>query len=97
MVRSRFEEHLRLIGDDLLRRFCDGERFPDRPDELRHFANDFPGLTDDEALAQIAVIFQRPAFQTPFQEESSLPAFQTAFEYRIASLNNGIWRTREGK
>lgn len=92
-----FEEHLRLIGEDLLRRFCDGEPFPDRPDELRHFATDFPGLTDNEALAQMAVVLQRPAFQTRFQEECSLPAFQTAIEDTIAALNTGLWRTREGE
>lgn len=92
-----FEEHLRLIGEDLLRRFCDGDPFPDRPDELRHFATDFPGLTDDEALVQMADVFQRPAFQTRFHEESSLPAFQAAIEDTIAALNTGVWRTREGE
>lgn len=92
-----FEEHLRLIGEDLLSRFCDGEPFPDRPDELQHFASDFPGLTDDEALVQMAAVFQRPAFQTRFHEESSLPAFQIAIEDTIAALNTGIWRTREGE
>ncbi|RVN81308.1 restriction endonuclease, partial [Sinorhizobium meliloti] len=92
-----FEEHLRLIGEDLLRRFCDGEPFPDRPDEIRHFAADFPRLSDNEALAQMAVVFQRPAFQTRFHEESSLPAFQAAIEDTIAALNTGVWRTREGE
>lgn len=92
-----FEEHLRLIGEDLLRRFCDGDPFPDRPDELCHFASDFPGLTDIDALEQMAVVFQRPVFQTCFQEESSLPAFQTAIEDTIAALNTGVWRTREGE
>lgn len=91
-----FEEHLRLIGEDLLQRFCEGVEFPDRPEELRRFAEDFPGLTDQDALTLMAAIFQRPAFQTRFQEESSLPAFQTAMEDTIAALNTGIWRTREG-
>lgn len=91
-----FEEHLRLIGEDLLRRFCEGEEFPDRPDELRTFALDFPGLSDADALTQMAAVFQRPAFETPFQQESSLPAFQSAIEDTLAALNSGIWRTREG-
>lgn len=38
-----------------------------------------------------------PVFQTCFQEESSLPAFQTAIEDTIAALNTGVWRTREGE
>ena len=92
-----FEEHLRLIGEDLLRRFCQGEPFPDRPDELRYFASDFPDLTDHEALTLMAAVFQRPAFQTRFQEESSLPAFLAAIEDTIAALNTGVWRTREGE
>jgi len=91
-----FEEHLRLVGEDLLRRFCDGEVFPDRPEDLRDFASDFPGLTDQEALRQMAAVFDRPAFRTHFQQESSLPAFLAAIEDTIAALNTGIWRTREG-
>ncbi|MER8887304.1 hypothetical protein [Mesorhizobium sp. M0816] len=39
-----FEEHLRLIGEDLLRRFCAGEVFPDRADELLRFADDLSAL-----------------------------------------------------
>ncbi|MEI6934120.1 hypothetical protein ACOQLP_30420, partial [Klebsiella pneumoniae] len=38
----------------------------------------------------------RPAFRTPFQQESSLPAFQKAIEDTIGALNTGLWRTREG-
>lgn len=37
-----FEENLRLRGEDLLRRFCAGETFPDGEEELRRFADDFP-------------------------------------------------------
>lgn len=91
-----FEEHLRLVGEDLLRRFCNGEAFPDNSEELRQFAADFPGLSDRDALAQMAAVFHRPAFQTRFQLESSLPAFLMAIENTIAAINTGIWRTREG-
>jgi hypothetical protein len=44
----------------------------------------------------MAALFDRPAFRTPFQQESSLPAFQRAIEDTIAALNTGVWRTREG-
>ncbi len=92
-----FEENLRLIGDDLLRRLCEGESFPERPEELRQFANDFPGLADHDALEQMAAVFQRPALETPFRQESSLPDFQTAIEDTFRASNTGIWRTREGE
>lgn len=44
----------------------------------------------------MASVFDRPAFRTPFQQESSLPAFQKAIEDTIGALNTGLWRTREG-
>lgn len=91
-----FEENLRLRGEDLLRRFCAGETFPDGEKELRHFADDFPSMTDGEALHLMAAVFDRPAFTTPFQEESSLPAFLQAIEDTIRALNTGVWHTREG-
>jgi hypothetical protein len=92
-----FEEHLRLCGEDLLRRFCEGEPFPDDGKELQRFAADFAGLSDKDALSMMAAVFDRPAFRTPFQQESSLPAFQQAIEDTIAALNTGVWRTREGE
>ncbi|MFQ3454112.1 restriction endonuclease [Bradyrhizobium sp. UFLA01-814] len=91
-----FEEHLRLYGEDLLRRFCAGEPFPDSREDLRRFAEDFAGLSDKDALDIMAAVFDRPAFRTRFQEESSLPAFKQAIEDTIAALNTGVWRTREG-
>ncbi|WP_246684911.1 hypothetical protein [Mesorhizobium sp. B2-7-1] len=92
-----FEENLRLIGEDLLRRFCMGEAFPDGAEKLRSFADDFPSLGDEESLAQMAAVFDRPAFRTPFFRECSLHAFQQAVEDTIAALNTGLWRTREGE
>lgn len=91
-----FEEHLRLIGEDLLRRFCAGEVFPDDKDQLTRFADDFSDLSDEDALQMMAAVFDRPAFRTPFHQESSLPAFQQAIEDTIRALNTGVWRTREG-
>jgi hypothetical protein len=92
-----FEEHLRLVGADLLRRFIAGEVFPDDEKKLRHFAEDFSGFSDDDMLAMFAAVLERPAFNTPFQLESSLPNFQRAIEDTIAAFNTGIWRTREGE
>lgn len=91
-----FEENLRLRAEYLLHRFVQGIEFPDAESEIRKFVDDFPGLTDTEALQLMSAIFDRPAFRTPFQQECSLPAFQQAIEDTIGALNTGIWRTREG-
>lgn len=93
---AEFEENLRLLGEDLLRRFCAGEAFPDDVGGLRRFVDDFPGMGDEEALRLMAAVLDRPAFTTPFQQESSLPAFQQALEDTIRALNTGVWHTREG-
>lgn len=91
-----FEEALRLCAEFLLQRFVEGVVFPDAESELRRFVDDFPDLSDEDTLRIMAAVFERPAFQTPFQAESSLPAFQQAIEDTIGALNTGIWRTREG-
>src|SRR5579862_28052 len=93
---TEFEENLRLRAEPLLRRFESGETFPDAAADLRKFVDDHPTLSDEEALTQMAAVFARPAFDTPFQQESSLPAFQQAIEDTVRALNTGIWRTREG-
>ncbi|MBF3882730.1 hypothetical protein ISG07_04900 [Burkholderia pseudomallei] len=93
---AEFEENLRLRAEYLLHRFVLGIEFPDAEAEIRKFVDDFPGLTDAEALQLMSAIFDRPTFRTPFQQESSLPAFQQAIEDTIGALNTGIWRTREG-
>jgi hypothetical protein len=91
-----FEENLRLRAEYLLRRFVHGIRFPDAESEIHRFVDDFPYLSDVEALQLMAAVFDRPAFYTPFQQEASLPAFQQAIEDTIGALNTGIWRMREG-
>lgn len=91
-----FEEALRLRAEFLLRRFVEGEVFPDAEAELRRFVDDFPGLSDDDALRMMAAVLDRPAFRTPFLAESHLPAFQQAIEDTIGALNTGVWQTREG-
>src|SRR5690606_18986634 len=89
---AEFEEQLRLRAEFLLHRLIDGVPFPDAEGELRRFVDDFPGLSDDDTLALMAAVFDRPAFRTPFMVESSLPAFQQAIEDTIGALNTGIWR-----
>ncbi|HBN9689304.1 TPA: hypothetical protein L3916_001838 [Pseudomonas aeruginosa] len=91
-----FEENLRLRAEYLLHRFVHGIEFPDAEAEIRRFVDDFPDLSDAEVLQLMAAVFDRPAFYTPFHQESSLPAFQQAIEDTIGALNTGIWRTREG-
>lgn len=90
-----FEEALRLRAEFLLQRFVEGVVFPDAEGELRRFVDDFPDLSDEDTLRIMAAVFERPAFRTPFQAESSLPAFQQAIEDTIGALNTGIWRTRQ--
>jgi hypothetical protein len=87
-----FEENLRLRAEYLLHRFVQGIEFPDAETQIRKFVDDFPDLSDVDALQLMAAVFDRPAFRTPFQQESSLPAFQQAVEDTIG----GLWRTREG-
>ncbi len=91
-----FDENLRLRAEYLLHRFVQGVEFPDAETAIRKFVDDFPDLSDDDALQLMAAVFDRPAFRTPFHQESSLPAFQQAIEGAIGALNTGVWRTREG-
>lgn len=91
-----FEENLRLRAEYLLHRFVQGIDFPEAEADIRKFVDDFPDLSDADALALMAAAFDRPAFRTPFQQESSMPAFQQAIEDTIAAFNTGVWRTREG-
>lgn len=93
---SEFEEHLRLRAEFLLRRLVDGVAFPDAAVDLRDFVGQFQDIDDGQALAMLARAFDRPAFRTPFQQESNLPAFQQAIEDTIRVLSTGIWQTREG-
>jgi hypothetical protein len=90
-----FEEQLRLHAGTVLRRFFAGEALPDVPDELRAFVVDSPA-TEVEALSLVTRLFERPAFSTTFQHESSLPAFDRALADTIEALNTGIYRNRDG-
>lgn len=90
-----FEENLRIRAEYLVHRFVQGVEFPDAEANIRKFVDDFPDLSDADTLQLMAAVFDRPAFRTPFQQESSLPAFQQAIEDTIGALNTGVWRTRE--
>jgi hypothetical protein len=94
---EEFEEHLRRDGEFLLRRFFEGEVFPDSVEGWHRLVDDFPNLSDEEALQLMAAVFDRPVFRTPFQGESQLPAFQQAIGDTIEALNTGLWRTRQGE
>ena len=53
-------------------------------------------VSDAEILQQFATCFQRPAFTTPFWQESSLPDFKKAITDTIEAINTGVYRLRDG-
>jgi hypothetical protein len=91
-----FEERLRRDAESVLRRFVDGEVFPDDPTALQIVAN-AESVDDATVVEHLISAFHRPAFTTPFHQESSLPAFRQAIGDTIQGLNTGIWLTRDGK
>lgn len=90
-----FEEQLRAFADTVARRFFNGEELPDDPIALRAFVVETPA-SEAEGLRLIARLFDRPAFQTAFNYESSLSAFRQALTNTIEALNTGLWRARDG-
>lgn len=94
---AEFEEYLRHGAESLLKRFCEGEEFPDAELELRSMAQAALPLDDAETISLMARLFDRPAFYTPIHRESSLPAFKQAITDTIKALGTGIWKTREGE
>lgn len=51
---------------------------------------------DMEILEEMYRCFDRPAFSTPFYQESNLPNFIKAIEGTIEALNTGVYRLRDG-
>lgn len=94
---QEFEERIRSSCESLLKRFVEGVEFPDAAAGLRDFAEETKPVTDDEILALMARVFDRPAFTTHFGAESSLPAFKQAITDTIQAVNTGICQTRDGK
>lgn len=93
---TEFEEHIRAHAESLLYRFIQGESFPDASNDLLLFAWGSVPINDDERMAMISLAFDRPAFSTRIDQESSLPAFRKAINDTIAVLQTGIWQTRAG-
>jgi hypothetical protein len=52
--------------------------------------------SDEEILAAMARLFDRPAFYTPIHQESNLADFKQAITDTIQALGTGIWKTRDG-
>jgi hypothetical protein len=73
-----------------------GEAFPDEPEELRAFVVGTEPVDDHEILGLMAGLLDRPAFYTPFHDESSIPDFKKAITDTIEALNTGIHRLRDG-
>jgi len=93
---DEFEERLRANSESLLKRFVEGASFPDTPEEIRALVSSLSSVNDLEILALMAELFDRPAFYTPFHQESSIPAFKKAITDTIEALNTGIHRLRDG-
>jgi len=93
---AEFEEHLRFHAASVLDRFFHGIELPDEEQSLKDFVHKLDPATAAEAAEMLARLFRRPAFETPIQQESSLPAFRQAIGDTIGALNTGIWRDREG-
>ena len=80
------EEFLRHDAESLLKRFVEGEAFPDAAPHLVTFAKADAAVSDDDALAIIARLFDRPRFLHAHPPEQSR-RFQTG-DYRYDS---GHW------
>lgn len=93
---AEFEEFLRRDAESVLKRFTEGEAFPDTAADLLAFALADKPLSDDDALALMAKLFDRPAFYTPIHQESNLGDFKQAITDTIQALGTGISKARDG-
>lgn len=94
---KEFEEFLRHRAESLLKRFVEGELFPDAEPELTLFAQADELPTDNDILAMMATLFDRPAFYTPIHQECNLPDFKQAITDTIQAFGTGIWKARDGQ
>jgi hypothetical protein len=94
---AEFEEFLRRDAESLLKRFIEGEPFPDAAADLLAFAQADIVMSDDDALSIMARLFDRPAFYTPIHQESNLGDFKQAITDTIQALGTGIWKARDGQ
>jgi hypothetical protein len=86
---AEFEELLRRDAPELLKRFTEGEPFPELPAELKAFSVGSSVLTDQQIVDGIIAGFDRPALRTPFHHESSIPRFEKALVELIELVNTG--------
>ncbi|WP_420627333.1 hypothetical protein [Candidatus Leptofilum sp.] len=93
---TEFEERLRKDTPSLIRRFCEGEAFPESVSEISAFILKDEKFDDNKILTAYASCFDRPAFTTPFYRESNLPHFKKAIGDTIEALQTGIHRLRDG-
>jgi hypothetical protein len=93
---AEFEERLRQNAPLLLKRFAEGEPFPDTPEELIRDAKINSSKNDQEIISLIIECFDRPAFTTEFRHESNIPDFEKAITDTIEVLNTGVHRLRDG-
>ena len=91
-----FEEFLRKDAESLLKRFVEGQSFPDAPGDLKTLAESTRPRNDEEVLAAFAQVFDRPAFYTPLHQESNMGDFKQAITDTIQALGTGIWKARDG-
>jgi hypothetical protein len=94
---SEFEESLRHKAESLLKRFVEGEGFPDVASDLLTFALSDGQMDDRAALTLMARLFDRPAFYTPIHQESNLGDFKQAITDTIQALGTGIYKDRDGR
>ncbi len=94
---KEFEEFLRHGAESLLKRFVEGEVFPDTEPELKMFTQADGLPSDNDILAMMAKLFDRPAFYTPIHQESNLPDFKQAITDTIQALGTGIRKARDGQ
>jgi len=79
-----FEEKLRSDMPDLVKRFFEGQAFPEVPKD------------DQEMVKLLAECFDRPAFTTPFHRDVNILHFEKAITDTIEVLNTGVHRLRDG-
>jgi hypothetical protein len=94
---QEFEEFLRRDAESLLKRFIDGEPFPDGSSDLQAFAKEGSSISDEDSLALMARLFDRLAFYTPIRHESNLFDFRQAITDTIQAIGTGISKSRDGR
>ena len=84
-------------AESLLKRFVEGQSFHDVEEDLKRLTESTRPVSDDEVLAALAKIFDRPAFYTPIHQESNMGDFKQAITDTIQALGTGIWKARDGR